>query len=252
MNEKEFLNIKKNFEKIFPQLSEIEVEKTIEILFDTSNYFEFSELENWYESQIKNLKVVTNLIDIQDCEGWNLDENSNIQHNSGKFFKIKGVKIFNSENREVGTKGWNQPILIENNLDGGILGLIRTYINGTPHYLIEAKYEPGNFNKIQLSPTLQATFSNLSMVHGGKRPNYAEYFDDYEKSKNSYIFNQWLSEDGGRFFEKRNRGLVKHIAYEEFNEIPENFVWLSLFQLRKALKEKTIVNPHLARLIYLF
>ena len=42
---------------------------------------------------------------------------------------------------------------------GGLLGLIRTKIEGLPHYLVEAKYEPGNFNSVLFSPTLQATFS---------------------------------------------------------------------------------------------
>ena len=41
---------------------------------------------------------------------------------------------------------------------------------------MQAKIEPGNINKIQLSPTIQATKSNFTQKHGGRKPNYLEYF----------------------------------------------------------------------------
>ena len=69
-----------------------------------------------------------------------------------------------------------QPILSEVDEVGGLLGLIRTKIDNLPHYLVEAKYEPGNFNKILLSPTLQATFSNINQAHKGRKPHYFEFF----------------------------------------------------------------------------
>ena len=47
--------------------------------------------------------------------------------------------------------------------------MIRKKIKGIPHYLTEAKFEPGNYNKIQISPSVQATYSNLNRVHKGKK-----------------------------------------------------------------------------------
>ena len=49
--------------------------------------------------------------------------------------------------------------------------LVRTKINELPHYLVEAKYEPGNYNKLLLSPTLQATFSNINQANKTKIEN---------------------------------------------------------------------------------
>ena len=43
---------------------------------------------------------------------------------------------------------------------------------------MQAKIEPGNVNKIQISPTIQATKSNFMQTHGGKAPAYLEYFSD--------------------------------------------------------------------------
>ena len=36
--------------------------------------------------------------------------------------------------------------------DGGILGILRKRFDGVPHYLVEAKCEPGNPNMVQISP----------------------------------------------------------------------------------------------------
>lgn len=43
---------------------------------------------------------------------------------------------------------------------------------------MQAKIEPGNVNRIQISPTIQATKSNFMQTHGGKAPAYLEYFSD--------------------------------------------------------------------------
>ena len=69
-------------------------------------------------------------------------------------------------------KSLNIYFLIQIGFDGGLSGLLRRRINGIPHYLIEAKAEPGNLDKIQNSPALQATFSNLKKAHGGRKPKF--------------------------------------------------------------------------------
>ena len=58
----------------------------------------------------------------------------------------------------------------------GILGIIKHKTNNK--YLLQAKVEPGNVNKLQLSPTVQATKSNYKGVHGGKKVPYLNYFLD--------------------------------------------------------------------------
>ena len=120
-------------------------------------------------------------------------------HDSGQFFKIIGIKVKNVLTREVSRSGWDQPIISEVGKVGGILGLVRTKINELPHYLVEAKYEPGNYNDIQLSPSLQATYSNLKRLHlGQKNKVIKKYF-----LKNfTTIRKMWVTEDGGRLYKK--------------------------------------------------
>ena len=252
MNKIDFQKLKNEIYDLNQNLTDIEAEKIVEIQYDTNNQNTTREILNWYEDLRNNLESTIELIDLETCDQWKTSNKQNVEHESGNFFKIMGVRTRNSSSREVGNQGWDQPIIIEKDFDGGLLGLVRSYINGTPHYLVEAKFEPGNFNLLQLSPTLQATFSNLNKAHGGKEPNFTNYFLDHEESNDLYLFNQWLSEDGGRLFNKRNKGLVKNINYEDIGDIPKNFIWVSLYQIREFINEHTIVNPHLARLIFLF
>nr|AIE90699.1 hypothetical protein [uncultured marine thaumarchaeote AD1000_05_B01] len=61
-------------------------------------------------------------IGINELEKWDVDESGNIRHESGGFFEVIGVKVSNTFDREVGKKGWTQPIIAKN--PGGILGIL--------------------------------------------------------------------------------------------------------------------------------
>ncbi len=69
---------------------------------------------------------------------------------------------------------WDQPIIYQK--DNGILGIIRRNKNDGPEYLMRANVEPGNINKLQISPTVQATKSNYTRVHGGKKIKHINFF----------------------------------------------------------------------------
>jgi oxidase EvaA len=156
-----------------------------------------------------------------------------------------------SKEREVGEGGWDQPMVTQIGFDGGLLGLLRKRIDGIPHYLIEAKAEPGNPDLVQISPTLQATFSNLKRAHGGKRPRFADLFEEPDKYNATVHFKQWMSEDGGRLHLKRNMGMMVEVD-EEFpidqEQLP-TFTWASLYQLKSLLKTNSWVNPHIRGII---
>ncbi len=233
----------------FPNLSEYVLEKSAEALICTNTIHDLHEVIQWYENEVKLNNTNEEIIPLKKLKKWSFVNDEALVHDSGKFFKIIGIQIRNAKSREVSESGWDQPILSEVDEVGGLLGLIRTKIDNLPHYLVEAKYEPGNFNKILLSPTLQATFSNINQAHKGRRPHYFNFFSDYKNSEN-YLFNNWLTEDGGRLYKKRNLGLVKYIPYEKI-KLEKGFIFLSHHQVKELLLKYSIVNPHLARLIFL-
>ena len=200
----------------------------------------------WFNKRREESDMVVEEIGINDLDKWSVDSTSgNVKHDSGGFFEMIGVKVSNTFDREVGKKGWTQPMIAKN--PGGILGIIMKRINGVPHYLLQAKAEPGNIGKLQLSPTLQATTSNLLKAHGGSKPLFAEYFDEENKPK--IIYAKWQSEDGGRFHLKSNYNMIVEVNENEELEIPDSFIWVTLFQIKQLMKIENFVGPHVRGII---
>jgi oxidase EvaA len=131
---------------------------------------------------------------------------------------------------------WNQPII--NQPEIGYLGFITKEFNGVLHFLLQAKIEPGNVNYVQLSPTLQATKSNYTRAHKGNAPAYLDYF--IHASSSQIILDQLQSEQGARFLRKRNRNII--IKIEEDVELLDNFLWLTLRQIKTLMALDNIVN----------
>ena len=132
---------------------------------------------------------------------------------------------------------------------GSMMGLLKKNINNTPHYLINAKFEPGNYNFIQLSPTVQATFSNIKKAHGGRDVKFLKFFNSPLKNKCKIIFKQWVSEEGGRLRNKRNLGIVLEHFGKNNIDIETDYKWLTLKQIKELILENAIINPHLRTLV---
>ena len=223
-----------------------QIETMLESIRDDNQVNKLDYIINWFNKKREESDMIVEEIGINDLDKWNVDEDSgNITHDSGGFFEVIGVKVSNTFDREVGKKGWTQPIIAKN--PGGILGILMKRINGIPHYLLQAKAEPGNIGKLQLSPTLQATTSNLLKAHGGIRPLFAECFDEPENAK--IIYAKWQSEDGGRFHLKSNYNMIVEVEQNEKLQIPYNYVWVTLFQIKQLLKIENFVGPHIRGII---
>ena len=201
---------------------------------------------NWFNKKREESDMTVQEIGINDLDKWDVSSTTgNISHESKGFFEIIGVKVSNTFDREVGKKGWTQPMIANN--PGGILGLLMKKFNGIPHYLVQAKAEPGNIGKLQLSPTLQATTSNLLKAHGGTKPLFAEYFDEEENP--NIVYAKWQSEDGGRFHLKSNYNMIVEVNEDEELTIPDYFIWVTLFQIKQLLKIENFVGPHIRGII---
>lgn len=186
--------------------------------------------------KLQNEEVVSNIrqIPLEEVRSWSYRDDR-IRHESGRFFSIDGIRI-TTNYRDVPT--WDQPII--NQPEIGFLGYITKKIGGVLHFLAQAKIEPGNLNIVQLSPTLQATRSNFTQVHGGKKPNYLEYFNGERKVE--ILVDQLQSEQGARFLHKRNRNIIVEIPEDEDIVVKENFIWLSLGQLKELMRHPNVMN----------
>ena len=218
----------------------------IESIRDDNQIHKLDYIINWFNKKREESDMIVEEIGVKNLEKWNINEKTgNLSHNSKGFFEIIGIKVSNTFDREVGKEGWTQPMIAKN--PGGILGILMKKINGVPHYLLQAKAEPGNIGKLQLSPTLQATTSNLLKAHGGKQPLFAEYFDESNNPK--IIYAKWQSEDGGRFHLKSNYNMIVEIDKNEELDIPDYFIWVTLYQIKQLLKIENFIGPHVRGII---
>lgn len=205
----------------------------IKSLLDSENYrHPTAYVYDWLAEQNNRVEVVLQRIAFRELTNWILDEHS-LYHSSGKFFSIEGIDV----QTNYGTvPQWQQPII--NQPEIGYLGIITREINGVLHFLLQAKIEPGNLNHVQLSPTLQATKSNYTKVHQGKEPAYLSYFKN--ATDDQILVDQLQSEQGARFLKKRNRNII--IKLEEDIHTEENFIWLTLRQIKELMQYDNLVN----------
>ena len=241
-------NLKKSNFKI--TASKLRLELQFESLTDWAQVHKFEYIKKWFLKKRKKPGIKVQTIPLHECKKWNYDKKKGKYfHDSKEFFIVEGVRVKETRSREVDY--WDQPILTQVGYDGGILGIVRKRFNGIPHYLIEAKLEPGNYKYVQLSPTLQATFSNLRRAHRGRKPRFMNYFENKNKKskKNKILLKKWLSEDGGRLNYKRNLGMLVEVPENEKIKITNEFIWMSMWQIKECLKFNSWINPHIRGII---
>jgi oxidase EvaA len=124
-------------------------------------------VETWIQSVRDYPSLKTMIVPLDFVTGWYRDpQTGNISHETGRFFSVIGLQARHRFNHSEIT--WDQPMIEQPEI--GILGILAKSINGVLHFCLQAKEEPGNIGAAQLSPTVQATYSNYTGVHGGGRP----------------------------------------------------------------------------------
>ena len=193
-----------------------------------------NDVEKWLKKRKQHVNVKIEQTLFSKLDKWHYcDKSGSILHESGKFFSIDGINI---KTNWPEMNSWQQPII--NQPEIGFLGIIAKEFDGVLHFLMQAKVEPGNKNHVQLSPTLQATKSNYTQVHNGKKPLYLEYF--WNTKPEQIMLDQLQSEQGARFLKKRNRNII--IKIEEEISVHDNFMWITLAQIKKLMLKNNLVN----------
>ena len=186
-------------------------------------------IKNWLSSLFEVSSFKLDHISLKQSDSWSL-KNGSLRHNSDKFFKVTGLRWLSSEG-----KVEERPFLDQREI--GTLGFIVREKDSKHEILIQAKIEPGNISIIQLAPTCQATESNAKRVHGGNFPPFIEYFNPTAKE---IIYDVLQSEQGTRFFCKRNRNALIFVKDEIL--VPSSHRWLKIEEMLDLLHENYIVN----------
>lgn len=206
----------------------------IDSLLTTDNPINSTEsLRQWIEQRNRDVLVDVQMIPFNDMTGWYVDQDGSMRHSSGRFFSIQGIHV---ETDYGHNHSWDQPII--NQPEIGYLGILTKMMDGVLYFLMQAKIEPGNVNCVQISPTLQATKSNYTQIHKGKKPAYLEYFVNVRPE--NVLLDQLQSEQGARFLRKRNRNII--IKVDEDIEVLPDFRWMTLGQIKAFMHYDNMVN----------
>lgn len=195
------------------------------------SYCELKIITDWISDKNASLKVSITRNRLTDSETWFYDERGEIRNKNNSFFQIRGLRQYRDNELVL-----EQPILIQDEI--GYLGIICKEIDGVLQFLMQAKIEPGNVNKIQISPTIQATKSNFTQKHGGKKPAYLDYF--LNAKPENIIVDQIQSEQSSRFLGKRNRNII--IMVDEEIEVLPSHRWMTLGTIKQLMKIDNLVN----------
>lgn len=196
------------------------------------------DLQVWIADRRRTDVAEVERVPLGDLERWGTDPaTGNIVHDTGKFFRIEGLSA------QVGgaaVPAWTQPVI--NQPEIGILGILAKEFGGVLHFLMQAKNEPGNFDGVEISPTVQATRSNYTQVHRGNPVPYVEYFRDTarDSGRSRVVADVLQSEQGAWFYQKRNRNIV--VETEEDVEVLDGFAWFTLGQIHLLLARDAVVN----------
>ncbi|WP_055529837.1 NDP-hexose 2,3-dehydratase family protein [Streptomyces graminilatus] len=192
--------------------------------------------QRWFGERALVNHMDVDRVPLHGMTGW-LGEpgTGNLCHRSGRFYSIEGLQV--QTDREWHPQ-WTQPVIVQP--ETGVLGMLVKEEGGTLHCLMQAKVEPGNMGGLQLSPTVQATRSNLTGVHGGRAVKYVEYFTDAGAGHGRVVADSLQSEQGSWFLGKRNRNIIVQV----FDEIPveDDFRWLTLDEIGELLRWDNLVN----------
>ncbi|KAA8671163.1 NDP-hexose 2,3-dehydratase family protein [Vibrio gigantis] len=200
-------------------------------LKDTA-FSNLSEHLDWIKTLNKTTNVALSRTSLAQCGDWFYDSNlGEIRNTKGSFFKITGIK--ETVDDQVVAE---QPIILQEEI--GYLGFLCKVIDGELYFLVQAKIEPGNINKVQLSPTIQATKSNFQQKHGGRKPRYLECFSNVMDE--NIIYDQIQSEQSSRFYGKRNRNIV--VITTDDIEISDSFKFMTLGQIKELMAVDNLVN----------
>ena len=212
-----------------------------DLLQDAHPYHTTTEILSWMTSLKCKYELNVTPIPLKDVGHWRTTDMA-IEHEAGRFFKVIAAQV-EINNREV--KTWCQPLVAP--AQQGLTAFVIKKINGTYHFLVQGKVESGNFDTLEMAPTVQCITDNYT---GKNNQPFVEYVLNARKEQ--IRVDTLQSEEGGRFYQEQNRNLIIE-ADDSFpvDNLPENYIWGSFQQLMLFLQFNNYLNIQSRSLISL-
>jgi oxidase EvaA len=191
-----------------------------------------SEHLSWLTNLKSKYDLFVSVKPIKDLRDWNLRPDE-ISREDGKYFRVIGVNVSIS-NREV--TSWSQPIIQP--MQQGLCAFIIKKIGNIYHFLVQAKLECGNYDIMELAPTVQCLTGNV--FESTQKPPFAELVINAKKEW--IVYDALQSEEGGRFYQEQNRNMIVEVDDKFPIEVPDNYTWMTLNQLNEFLQFNNFLN----------
>lgn len=192
------------------------------------------EVISWFTGLKVDYELDVTRIPLRYVRHWEVSDRE-IYHRDGKYFTVIAVRV-QADNREVSC--WTQPIIKPR--EEGLMAYVVKEIHGVPHFLIQGKVEPGNFDVVEMAPSVQCITGSYRHDDVAIKP---AFLDDVLAMPADQVYSSSLqSEEGGRFFREANRNMVIRVGDEFPTELPKNYIWLSLHQLKRFIKFNNYLN----------
>ncbi len=195
---------------------------------------------HWITELKSKYELVVDKIPLKDVLGWMVSE-TEIVRADRKFFRVIGVNV-SIDNREV--KSWCQPLVEP--MQDGLCVLFMKRIHGVLHFLLQAKIECGNFDVVELAPTIQCLTGDYTKTHQNVA-YLSDFFDG--KLTRSVHFDTLQSEEGGRFYHEQNRNVIIEVSDDFDENVSEWFCWMTLGQIKEFLRFNNYLNIQVRSLI---
>ena len=119
---------------------------------------------------------------------------------------------------------------------------IQTKINNTDHYLCRYILKPG-LKRSVIGCTINTSdiseYNKNNTLNKIDKKFYKDFFI-YKKNNTNIIFDNVLSDEGGRFYQCQVRCMISFVNFKNITTIPDNYVWLSYNQIVEMIRNKRV------------
>lgn len=203
-------------------------------LDDRHSLSSIEEIISWITRLKSKYDLEVSRIPLNKVSNWTRTDEE-IHHVDHKYFSVIGANV-NISNREVMT--WSQPLV--KSAQEGLIAFIIKNINGVAHFLVQAKIEAGNFDILELAPTVQCLTGNYRKGQNEYEVPFIREVLDCPIER--ILYKTMQSEEGGRFYKEQNLNMIIGAGDDFPEEVPENFHWMTLNQLYGFIRYNNYLN----------
>jgi oxidase EvaA len=206
-----------------------------------SSLHSFDHIIHWFTGLKVRYDLAINGIPLHAVDKWVIEPDC-IRHVEDRFFRVIAMQV-EIGNREV--TSWDQPLIEP--VRQGICAFIVKEIEGILHFLVQGKVEPGNFDVLEMAPTVQCVTGPYSGEGSRKGLPYLDFVMNAKSEQ--IIIDALQSEEGGRFYHEQNRNMILLVDADFPVEAPDNYIWMTLHQLKTFLRFNNYLNIQARNLI---